>query len=43
VPNEVSICTPDALFLNTGKLAMNNDSEGENEHKFNEFVVYDEA
>ena len=43
MPSEVSICSPEALFINTGKMAINADSEGHNEHKFNEFVVYDEA
>ena len=46
LPSEMTICSPDALFFNTGKLGPNQDlSEAVNaiEAKFNEFVIYDEA
>ena len=46
LPSEMTICSPDALFFNTGKLGPNQDlNEATNaiEAKFNEFVVYDEA
>ena len=47
-PNELTICSPSALFVNTGKLAPNNDvSDGPAgvivDHKLNDFVVYDES
>ena len=44
----MTICSPEALFLNTGKLVENPDLKeiGEREEhsdfKFNDFVVFDE-
>jgi hypothetical protein len=48
LPNELTVCSPEAVFLNTGKLGPNPDLNSESEadmtdQKFNEFVVYDEA
>ena len=46
IPNEMTICSPDALFFNTGKLGPNQDLQeldSSVDQKFNEFVVYDEA
>ena len=49
MPNELTAGTPDALFLNTGKLSTNPDMKEipsgalETDQKLNEFVVYDEA
>lgn len=40
----MTICTPEALFFNTGKMGPNPDAKDEeSEQKFNEFVVYDES
>ena len=40
----MSVCSPDALFFNTGKLGPNPDTTEEAiDQKFNEFVVYDES
>ena len=46
LPSEMTICSPDALFFNTGKLGPNQDlNEATNaiEAIFNEFVIYDES
>jgi hypothetical protein len=49
LPNEMTVCSPDALFFNTGKLEPNRDLQEDmvvgaiEPQKFNEFVVYDEA
>jgi hypothetical protein len=48
MPSELTVCSPDALFFNTGKLAANPDLQDlppgmQLDHKFNDFVVYDEA
>jgi len=47
-PNELTVCSPEALFINTGKLAHNPDLQDlgideQIDSKFNDFVVYDEA
>ena len=47
-PSELTICSPTALFINTGRLVDNPDLEMKPydtpmpELKFNDFVVYDE-
>jgi hypothetical protein len=49
LPNESTACTPNALFLNTGKLGPNPDLKDlpagmtTSDLKLNEFVVYDES
>ncbi len=46
LPSEMTVCSPDAMFFNTGKLGQNqdlNDASQAIEAKFNEFVVYDES
>ncbi|CDW73944.1 poly [Stylonychia lemnae] len=48
MPSELTICSPQALFLNTGKLVPNPDlqeNKGSNkiDHKLNDYIVYDEA
>lgn len=48
LPSEMTVCSPEAVFFGTGKLAANTDLQdlpaGEQiDQKFNEFVVFDEA
>lgn len=48
LPSEMTVCSSEALFFNTGKLGQNQDlQDGVLDHsdvqKFNEFIVYDEA
>ena len=46
LPSEMTVCSSDALFFNTGKLGPNQDlmeATQAIEAKFNEFVVYDES
>lgn len=49
MPNEETACTPNALFLNTGKMGPNPDLKDlpvgmpNSDLKLNEFVVYDES
>lgn len=48
-PNELTAGTPEALFLNIGKLSSNPDIKDipsgalATDQKLNEFIVYDEA
>ena len=45
LPNEQTYDKPNALFLNTGKMAENTELEGQPtpDLKLNDYVVYDEA
>lgn len=49
MPSEVSVCSPHALFFNTGKLVANPDISDlgsgliTSDLKFNDFVIYDES